>query len=179
MIKHTDKTCGLCARMGKWCSVPAYLLYRLTHLRFLPEQWRRWLFGTGTRALKLMNAAILIGWAVVVSEGGFGRLPSYAGFSRLPKTVAVPLMAGTALLLLITMHVHTVRGRFFAALGLNAASLIYLGISISFWVAYPPLNTGMVIYPILTVISWLAGEHLRDQAHADDRAAAVGEEEGA
>ena len=84
-------------------SIPRKILYgRLRHslrwpmkiisvalnLLFLPEPWRQWMFGTGTRALEGLNALMLLGWAWVMAfADGVLALPSYSRFANLPRIV--------------------------------------------------------------------------------------------
>lgn len=161
------KLCDWCERIGRWCVWPVRALNFALGLLFLPRPWRSWLFGTGTRVLKVLNIGACAAWLAVLYDGGFGSLPSYAGFSKVP----VPWAAGVLLLLIVllawALYDGSVRGRIIGGTALMWAGLVWLLVSISFWAGYPPLNTAMVVYPLLALLSGVAGDHMRDAARAE------------
>lgn len=158
------RVCELCERMGRACVWPVRTANFVIGLLFLPTRWRRWLFGTGTRGLKVLNIAILFGWTASLMHDGFGELSTYAGFAKLPVGIAGSLLVAVALLLAWALYDNSTRGRLIGGTALILAGLIWLLVGISFWMDYPPLHPGMVMYPILSGLSVLAGDHLRDMA---------------
>lgn len=162
-----SKDCSVCDRLGRLCLVPVRVFMLLTNLVFLPATWRKWLFGTGTRGLQVVNMLFLAGWAGVMWDGGLLKLPSYAGFTKLPLPLAVGVLVVASLLLMWSLADRSIRGRWVGGFALLLSSLIWLAVSISFWVTYSPLSTAMAIYPALAAISWLAGDHMADEAREE------------
>lgn len=160
------RLCEWCERIGRACIWAVRAANFVAGLLFLPKPWRAWLFGTGTRALKVLNIGILLGWAAMLLHGGFGNLPTYAGFSKIPIPWAVAVLCAVAGLLAWTLYDNSLRGRVLGGTALMFAGLVWLAVSISFWTGYPPLHTGMVVYPLMSVLSVLAGDHMRDEARA-------------
>lgn len=155
MIKQT---CSLCNRMGRWCRWPVAVLSAILNLLFLPERWRRWMFGTGTRSLEGLNAVLLLSWAVVLlcADGVLG-LPSYSRFATLPLPLVCGAFALTGLLLAVFLPSEAARSNVISGWLLLAASMLWGLVSIAFWGSYPPLNTAMLVYPVLALVSWWAG----------------------
>ncbi|MCP2041537.1 apolipoprotein N-acyltransferase [Neisseria sp. HSC-16F19] len=151
-------------QISRVLSKPFRVFNFIIGLLFLPTRWRRWLFGTGTRGLKVLNIAILFGWTASLMHSGFGELSTYAGFAKLPVGIAGSLLVAVALLLAWALYDNSIRGRLIGGTALILAGLIWLLVGISFWMDYPPLHPGMVMYPILSGLSVLAGDHLRDMA---------------
>lgn len=172
------KLCELCERIGRACVWPIRTINFAAGLLFLPKPWRIWLFGTGTRALKVLNIAILLGWAAMLLQGGFGNLPPYAGFSKVPIPYAVAVLLAVSALLAWSLYDGSLRGRVIGGAALMLAGLVWLLAGISFWTGYPPLHTGMVVYPTLSLLSVLAGDHMRDEARAEKRARTLEKEGG-
>lgn len=161
------KLCKLCERIGRLCVWPLRTVNFVFGLLFLPKPWRVWLFGTGTRVLKVLNIAILLGWAAMLLHGGFGSLPTYAGFSKIPIPWAVAALLAVSALLGWALYDNSLRGRIVGGAALMLAGLVWLLVGISFAAGYPPLHTGMVVYPTLSLLSVLAGDHMRDTARAE------------
>lgn len=54
-------------------------------LTFLPERARRWIFGTGTRVVEILNLSLLVSLAIAfwLDSGDMMRLSNYRGFALL------------------------------------------------------------------------------------------------
>lgn len=170
--------CKLCRRLGMRCAGPVRLANYAFGLLFLPRPWRYWLFGTGTRALKVLNVGVLCGWAAMLLHGGFGALPTYAGFSKVPVPWALAVLLSLALLLAWALYDGSLRGRVIGGAALMLSGFVWLAVSISFWAGYPPLHTGMFVYPLLSALSVLAGDHLRDEARIERHLAELKQQAG-
>ena len=82
----------------RFCRYTKAALSWLWNLRFLPDSARRWVFGTGTRALQIVNIGFLLVWAWVFGVNGFGTLPLWTGLTKLPRWFVVSLLLLLALL---------------------------------------------------------------------------------
>ena len=137
---------------------PMKIISVALNLLFLPEPWRQWMFGTGTRALEGLNALMLLGWAWVMAfADGVLALPSYSRFANLPLSLVCGLFALVGILLAAFLPSETPRSNVISGWLLLAASMLWVLVTASFWGGYPPANTAMVIYPVLALISWWAG----------------------
>ena len=160
------KTCRWCARIGRLCVWPYQVLLWIINLLFLPDDVREWIFGSGTRALELINALMLLGWAAVmlVDASHVYLIPSYAKFAEMPQGLVFGLFAGVGALLLVLLPSETPRSNVLSGFLLVGSALLWSVVSVGFWYTYPPLNTAMVVYPVLAASSWWAGVLLIDNA---------------
>ena len=161
------KTCRWCARIGRLCVWPYQVLLWIINLLFLPDSVRQWVFGSGTRALELLNALLLLSWAgVLLADAGsvYILMPGYTKFAEMPPGLSFALFSGVGAALLICLPSESPRSNLLSGFFLVAAALLWMLASVGFWDNYPPLNTAMIVYPVLAVISWWAGVMLVDNA---------------
>lgn len=150
--------CAWCERMGRWCKWPLRVVSVLLNLLFLPDWARRWVFNTGTRALEGLNALMLLGWGAVIGwSDGLTALPSYSRFAAMPQTLACLLFLAVGALLAGFLPSESPRSNVISGWLLLAAAMLWGLVTAGFWGGYPPLNTAMVVYPILAIVSWWAG----------------------
>ena len=71
----------------RFCQYAKAALSWAWNLRFLPDSARRWVFGTGTRALQIVNIGFLLVWAWVFGVNGFGTLPLWTGINQITALV--------------------------------------------------------------------------------------------
>ena len=147
------------ARNCRLCLYARAALSWLWNLRFLPDSARRWVFGTGTRALQIVNIGFLLVWAWVFGVNGFGTLPLWTGLTKLPRWFVVSLLLLLALLSAWSVWSNSRRSHVVGVL------------ATSFWVR-PTLSAQVVayIFGIWSLAVWLMGEHLQD-ALRDEQAA--------
>ena len=132
------------------------------NLRFLPDKVQKWLFGTGTRAVEVMNTLIMLGFAFVLlsSNQDFFIVDPYEKFERLhPHTLSV-IMFIVAIAQLIMACFKSARSNVLSGFFLLVSALIWFIVFASFTAAYPPLSTGIFTYLVLSVVCALAGRAL-------------------
>ena len=130
--------------------------------RFLPFKFQKWLFETGTRAIKFVNALCLFGFAVVLF--GFGEVlykyKLYDKFESVPPPVLASVMATLALLQVISMFGKPSRSQIIGGYMLICSGLVWFMVAVAFWASYPPLSTGVVFPSVMALICPLAGDNL-------------------
>lgn len=130
--------------------------------RFLPFKFQKWLFETGTRAIKFINASCLFGFAVVLF--GFGdvlyKYKLYDKFESVPPPVSASVMATLALLQVISMFGKTNRSQIVGGYMLICSGFVWFMVAVAFWASYPPLSTGVVFPSVMALICPLAGDNL-------------------
>lgn len=156
----------------RFCRYAKAALSWLWNLRFLPDSARRWVFGTGTRALQIVNIGFLLVWAWVFGVNGFGSLPLWTGLSKLPRWFVVLLLLLLALLSAWSMWSSSPRSHAVGVGALRITPLIWLLLATSFWV-WHTLAAQVVgyVFGIWSLAVWLVGEHLQDMLR-DERQAA-------
>lgn len=130
--------------------------------RFLPAKFQRWLFSTGTRAVKFVNAFGLFGYAMVFFLYGkvLYQYKLYDKFDIAPPKVTVTVMLALAVLQIILMVGKTYRSQIIGGYLLICSGFIWFLITVAFWASYPPLSTGVVFPCVMALISPLAGDNL-------------------
>ena len=156
----------------RFCQYAKAALSWLWNLRFLPDSARRWVFGTGTRALQIVNIGFLLVWAWVFGVNGFGSLPLWTGLTKLPRWFVVLMLLLLALLSAWSMWSSSSRSHAVGVGALRITPLIWLLLATSFWVR-STLSAQVVAYVfgIWSLAVWLVGEHLQDMLQ-DERQAA-------
>lgn len=135
-------------------------------LTFLPERARRWIFGTGTRVVEVLNLTLLTTLAVLFwfDHGEMMRLSNYRGFVKLFGESSHGWMAAVfgvlAILAAVGIASTTERPRRLGGFALLASGCIWWAMSAGFAYGYPPLTTGMVVYPVLGLFCCLCGQHI-------------------
>lgn len=155
---HIDK---LCVALAGFASHPIVLRY---------QQLRRgvhgWMFATGTRGIELLNASCLFLWAVALLDDRLVKLYDFFGAAVLRHEWANEVLAGVFMLAFIFSLAGVLRkdqaSDKLASMGLQLGGLMWGGIALNFVAAYPPINTGALIYSLLALIAWSAGCYLSD-----------------
>ena len=135
-------------------------------LTFLPERARRWIFGTGTRVIEVLNLTLLTTLSVLFwfDHGEMMRLSNYRGFVKLFGESSNGWMAAVfgvlAILAAVSIASTTERPRRLGGFALLASGCIWWAMSAGFVYGYPPLTTGMVVYPVLGIFCGLCGQHI-------------------
>lgn len=151
----------LCHRLAALGETPFMARYRRAR-----RAMHGWMFATGTRAVELFNAAMLLTWAAALLDDRLLALSVYIGASMLTHPWANELLAftfavaagfGLAGALRKDKGADKLR-----AWGLQAGAALWLGVSLNFLASYPPINTGVGTYLLLAFLTWSAGCYLRD-----------------
>ena len=135
-------------------------------LTFLPERARRWIFGTGTRVIEVLNLTLLTTLSVLFwfDHGEMMRLSNYRGFVKLFGDNAhvwmTCLFGLLAVLAAAGIASTSERPRRLGGFALLASGCIWWAMSAGFAYGYPPLTTGMVVYPVLGMFCGLCGQHI-------------------
>ena len=130
--------------------------------RFLPAKFQRWLFSTGTRAVKFVNAFGLFGYAMVFFLYGkvLYQYKLYDKFDTAPPKVTATVMLALAVLQIISMVDKTDRFKIIGGYLLICSGFIWFLITVAFGASYPPLSTGVVFPCVMALICPLAGDNL-------------------
>ena len=125
----------------------------------------RWLFGTPTTVLEVLNAGLLLVWALAVLDDRLIALPLYSTAFRLYESSwaneAVSAVFFVALLFALTgIRRHGGRYDVLAGYALQLSALLWTCVAANFLGAYPPLNTGAVAYALIALMCWICGCHL-------------------
>ena len=125
----------------------------------------RWLFGTPTTVLEVLNAGMLLVWALAVLDDQLIALPLYSTAFRLYTSIwaneAVSVVFFLAFLFAVCgMRRHGGRYDVLAGYALQLSALLWVGVAANFLGAYPPLNTEVLTYGFLAMICWTCGCHL-------------------
>lgn len=130
--------------------------------RFLPAKFQRWLFSTGTRAVKFVNAFGLFGYAMVFFLHGevLYQYKLYDKFDTAPPKVTATVMLVLAVLQIISMVGKTDRYQIIGGYLLICSGFVWFLVAVAFGASYPPLSTGVVFPSLLAVVCPLAGDNL-------------------
>lgn len=130
--------------------------------RFLPAKFQRWLFSTGTQAVKFVNAFGLFGYAMVFFLYGevLYQYKLYDKFDTAPPKVTATVMLVLAVLQIILMVGKTDRSQIIGGYLLICSGFVWFMVAVAFWASYPPLSTGVVFPSVMALICPLAGDNL-------------------
>ena len=130
--------------------------------RFLPAKFQRWLFSTGTRAVKFVNAFGLFGYAMVFFLYGkvLYQYKLYDKFDTVPPKVTATVMLVLAVLQIVLMVGKTDRSQIVGGYMLICSGFVWFMVAVAFWASYPPLSTGVVFPCVMALICPLAGDNL-------------------
>ncbi len=125
----------------------------------------KWLFGTPTTVLEVLNAGLLLIWAVALQDDALVTLPFYCSAFRVYSASWVnEAVSGVFFAAFIFACVGAYRsGRradMLSGYALQLSSLLWAAVSINFLGAYPPLNTEVLAYAGLALMCWTCGCHL-------------------
>jgi cytochrome bd-type quinol oxidase subunit 2 len=131
-------------------------------LRFLPDKFQDWLFGTGTRIIEVLSGFAMLGFALVFALHGEEMIKEdlYEKFLHLHPKIFVTILVIVAVGQLFAAFFQSSRSNILSGCFLIWSALIWVVISGAFIAAYPPLSTGMTTYPVIAIICALAGRNL-------------------
>ena len=145
----------------------------------------RWLFGTPTTVLEVLNAGMLLVWALAVLDEQMLALPTYSTVFTLYAQSWVNEAVSAVFFLALVFALAGIRrhgGRYdvLAGYALQLSALLWVCVAANFLGAYPPLNTGAVAYALIALMCWTCGCHLWTRGklyrRARKRAGEVGRE---
>lgn len=130
----------------------------------VPYRLHNWLFETGTRAVALISAAGMLGYAAVFIANGqrLTSLPLYYKFAATPHWVIVAVFLTVGIAQLLLLPTHSPRRNIISGFFLVVSALVWCLVFAAFDAARPPANTGMVFSIIMAVCCALAGLRLTD-----------------
>jgi len=125
----------------------------------------KWLFGTPTTVLEVLNAGMLLVWALAVLDDRLIALPLYSTAFRLYTSSWVNEAVSVVFFLAFIYATAGIRhrgGRYdvLAGYALQLSALLWVGVAANFLGAYPPLNTEVLAYAGLALMCWTCGCHL-------------------
>ena len=148
----------------------------LLHLRLMQsrpvKRWlalraraAKWLFGTPTTVLEVLNAGLLLVWALAVLSDTMIALPLYSTAFRLyTSSYANEAVSAVFFAAFVFAAVGAYRnGRradMLSGYALQLSALLWTAVAANFLGAYPPLNTEVLAYGVLAIICWTCGCHL-------------------
>ena len=145
----------------------------------------KWLFGTPTTVLEVLNAGLLLTWALSILDDSLLVLPSYATIFRHYQHPWVNEAVSAVFFLALVFALAGIRrhgGRYdvLAGYALQLSALLWTCVAANFLGAYPPLNPGAVAYALIALMCWTCGCHLWTRGklyrRARKRAGEVGRE---
>ena len=138
--------------------------------RFLPFRFQMWLFGTATRIVEFLSAAGLLGFAIVFmcDQDKLYDYPIYYKFKTLPEAWVVGILLFAALAQGAAMLYKSARSNIISGWLLILGGNIWFLISVAFLAPYPPLNTGMILPPLMSFVCVLAGKNLMDYSITEE-----------
>ena len=125
----------------------------------------KWLFGTPTTVLEVLNAGLLLIWAVALQDDALVTLPFYSAAFRVYSASwvneAVSCVFFAAFIFAcVGAYRSGRRADMLSGYALQLSSLLWVAVAINFLGAYPPLNTEVLAYGLQGVICWTCGCHL-------------------
>lgn len=125
----------------------------------------RWLFGTPTTVLEVLNAGMLLVWALAVLDDRLIALPLYSTAFRLYTSSLANEAVSAVFFLSFIFAVAGIRHRggtydVRSGYALQLSALLWVGVAANFLGAYPPLNTEVLAYGFLALMCWTCGCHL-------------------
>ena len=125
----------------------------------------RWLFGTPTTVLEVLNAAMLLTWAGAILDDRMLALPSYSTVFSIYSQSWINEALSAVFFVAFVFALAGIRrhgGRYdvLAGYALQLSALLWVGVAANFLGAYPPINTGAIIYALIALMCWTCGCHL-------------------
>ena len=125
-----------------------------------------WMFGTGTRGIEVLNVGALTVWAAALVDDRLLGLSVYIGaalvLSHWANEALASLFALAALVQLAGLLRHDPASDKLTAWGLQVGGVLWFCAALNFLATYPPINTGVGTYLMLSFVCWSAGCYLRD-----------------
>ncbi|MCL9788263.1 hypothetical protein J4530_08875 [Neisseria subflava] len=135
------------------------------NLRFLPDSARRWVFGTGTRALQIVNIGFFAGLGLGVWRKRFWLAAAVDGAHQIAALVCGAHAVAVGAAVGVVDVEQQPRSHAVGVGALRITPLIWLLLATSFWVRHT-LAAQVVgyVFGIWSLAVWLVGEHLQDIA---------------
>ena len=117
---------------------------------------RPWIFGTGTRALEVLNAiALTIGWSLtMLLDDRLLQTPTYLAFNRIGLILAEQRASRSPSPCGPWPGICTERREAQDAAGISllGSALAWALVTASFIASYPPTNTAVTLYAALSML---------------------------
>lgn len=135
----------------------------------LRRRFYKWLFGTPTMVIEALNGTCLLVWALALLNDETVSLPQYSGFfgesvTRWNEYVAVLFFVAACI-----AYLGVARNGYFAnrlaGYALQLSALLWACVCLNFYASYPPVNTGMLVYGVMSVFCWVTGNYLWTYAY--------------
>ena len=148
------------------CLIPFKIMLYGLNVMFLPEGLRNWLFGTGTRALEVLNSSLLLTWGVIslLNAQFVELLPTYAHMKIVPTSLVSIIFFFLGIAQLVYALRSTADSNIISGYFLIVSSFVWAIIAVGYWGDYPPIKPGMVLYLPLALVNWWAGVLIIDIA---------------
>lgn len=115
-----------------------------------------WLFRTPTKAIEAVSCIAMWGFAIVLAiDERVLELPSHTGFMQRWNLVAVFLLVGVVCA--SCLFKRTSNAVYCSGYTLLVVAMVWGIIGAQYIFSFPPLTLEMVLYPLLGLISWMAG----------------------
>lgn len=122
---------------------------------------REWVFETGIRTLAVINVLMLSGWLVaLVIDPDLYILPQARPDLRISSWVLSMVLVFLVLATTLNLGHTTTKQQKALGTWTLCTALLWTLVSTHYWAGYPPINPQMVIYPLITLLSWAGGEML-------------------
>lgn len=130
----------------------------------LRRRFYKWLFGAPTTTIEALNGVCLLIWGLALLNDEMVQLPQYAGFfgasfARWNELASIPFFVAA-----VCVGFGAIRDGYYAnrvaGYALQVSALLWLCVALNFYGSYPPVNTGMMVYAVLAVFTWVTGNYL-------------------
>lgn len=135
----------------------------------------RWLFGTPTTVLEVLNATLLLVWAGALQDDRMVALPFYATAFQLytaswTNEAVGAVFFGAFVFAMAGIRRHGGRYDVLAGYALQLSALLWVAVAANFLGVFPPLNTEVLAYAGLALMCWVCGCHLWTRGKQSSRA---------
>lgn len=150
----------------------AKLLNHPFALRYLAvrSRFRRWLFGTPTRILEVLNTTMLLAWGVALIDDRVLELPAFAAtwgaFGGQTNEWVAGLFLFAALFALVGALRRGPSGLKLSGYALQLGAVLWATVAINYLYTWPPLNPAAATHAVLSFLGWSAGGFLWERGSA-------------
>ena len=125
----------------------------------------RWLFGTPTTVLEVLNAGMLLVWALAVLSDTMIALPFYSTAFRLygssyANEAVSAVFFSAFIFAAVGAYRNGMRADMLSGYAMQLSALLWTAVAANFLGADPPLNTEVLAYSWLALVCWTSGCHL-------------------
>lgn len=137
-------------------------------VRSVRARFYRWLFGTPTTVLEVINISYLLIWATAILDDNLATMPFYAGFlgdrAAYVNDKASLLFMMAAILNIVGLirggREHDKGAVAIQGFALQLSALLWLAVSLNFLASYPPLHIAVLTYGVMAFFCWVTGRYL-------------------